>query len=188
MKHLSFFLVFISLAACSSKKPDKKPVVYPNNSPEVSTTNPKDTSIVAKEIASEQRSNLVTEIKFALGRTEISETQKQKISELYEKAKNTGELKEVQLITWADKEFPAKDKKDLPRSQQNLVNERNDHLEELIEGLDNDLNVTKISMAERAGALAKFTASKESQVKESLDNREAAGKISESMIIFILEN
>lgn len=181
------FLSVLALSACASKKPEKKAIIYPNNSPEVSTTNPKDTSVTAKEIASEQGSNLVTEVKFARGQTEISETNKFKIEKLYEKAKKRGEVEEVQLITWADQEFPQKGK-DLKRSQKNLVNERNDHLKDLILSLDADLEIKKISMAERANALEEFTASKESQVKESLKHREAAGKVSEAMIVFILKN
>lgn len=188
MKLIPISIFLLALSACSSKKPEKKPVVYPNESPEVSTTKPKDTSIVAKEVASEQGTNLVTEVKFSKGKTEVSPDCRNKIKQLYHKALDKGTVAEVQLITWGDKEYPVKDKSDLARSQQDLVNERNDHLQEVIEKLDEDLVVNKISMAERASTMEKFTASKESQVKESLDHKEAAGKISEAMVIFILED
>lgn len=185
---LTLFLTLFSLLGCSSKEPEKKPVVYPNNSPEVSTTNPKETSIVAKEVASEQGSNLVTEVKFTKGKAKVSADDQTKIKMLYQKAKDKGSIAEVQLITWGDKEYPVKDKSELAQSQQNLVDQRNDQLEEVIGKLDDNLEVNKISMAERATAVEKFTASPESQVKESLDHKGAAGKRSESMVIFILED
>lgn len=188
MKLSILISTLLVLSACASKKPEKKPVVYPSQSPEVSTTNPKDTSIVAKEVASEQGSNFVTEVKFPKGGTDVSPVNRQKIKELYQKAEAKGNIEQVQLITWADNEYPVKDKRDLAQSQKQLVDERNDQLEEVIEKLDDDLEIKKISMAERAGVLEKFTASEESQVKESLDHKEAAGKTSEAMVIFILAN
>jgi hypothetical protein len=188
MKFITLILFLVVLFACSSKKPEKKPIVYPNTAPEVTTTNPKDISIVAKEVASEQGSNLVTEVKFTKGKADVTPNNLNKIKQLYQKAMDKGTVAEVQLITWGDKEYPVKDKSDLARNQQNLVNERNDHLEEVIEKLNGDLEVKKISMAERVSAIERLTASEESQVKESLDHQKAAGKKSEAMVIFILEN
>lgn len=181
-------LCVIALSSCTSKKPEKKPIIYPNESPTVTTTKANPTSVTAKQVASEQGSDLVVELKFQKSKNIIPAADQQRIKTLYGKAVKKGKIKEVQLITWADKDYPSAVKDELAEKQQNLVDKRNDGLEKYILKLDDNLSVKKISMAERAGALAKFTATEEAEVKESLDVRDAPGKAGHAMVIFILEN
>ncbi len=181
------FLTLVASISCTSKKPEKKPIIYPNDSPEVSTTNPKATSIAAKQLATEQGTRFVTEIKFDKNQDIVSAKDQGRIKALYRKAHKQGKVEEVQLITWADKEFPSKDQKELNTTQQELVDERNKSLAQIIERLDKKLDIKKISMAERADALAQFTATDEAQIKDSLEIGDASGRSGEAMIIFILE-
>lgn len=187
MKHLLALGLIIVLSACSSKEPEKKPVVYPEESPEVSTTNPKDTSITAKQVAAGQGSNFVSEFKYKKGQTNLTSAQRSKIKEVYNRAERKGQIDEVQIVTWADQSFPTKNKEELASDQKRLVERRNTSIEKYLSQLDNELDVKKISMAERAGAVARFTASDEAKVKESLDSKDAPDKVSESMVIFILK-
>lgn len=180
-------LSLITVGACSSKKPDKKPVVYPDESPEVSTTIPQKPSISAKQVASQMGSHLVTEFKFTKGTYNLTSANKQKIKELYQKADRKGQIDEVQLITWADREFPTEQRGELADVQQELVDERNKSIEKYLNELDKDLDVNKISMAERAGALDRFIASDEAKVKETMDTKDAPDKVSKSIIIFVME-
>lgn len=187
MKLLSVLSLILLLGACRSKEPEKKPVVYPEESPAVSTTNPKETSITAKQVASGQGSNFVSEFKFSKGQVSLNPVNKQKIKEVYDRADRKGQIKEVQIVTWADQNFPTENKEELASDQQTLVKKRNRSIEKYLSHLDNDLNVKTISMAERAGAVARFTASDEAKIKESLDSKDAPDKVSESMVIFILK-
>ena len=180
-------LGFLLLAACSSKEPAKKPIIYPDESPEVSTTKPKETSVTAKQLATEQGSNFVTEFKFEKGSSTVTKQQQQEIRETYEKAKKLGIVKEAQLVTWTDQEFPVKEKKELDSAQKNLVEKRNENLEKYIKTLDKKVSVKKISMAERASAFERFTSTKEAEVKESLQTQDAPGKTGESIVVFLLK-
>lgn len=187
MKKLTLLIMVALGAACSSKKPQEKPILYPSESPEVTTTNPTNTSVNAKQVAAEQGSNLVTEITFDKKSSDLAATEQIKIQSLYQKTQEFGKIKEVQLITWADKEFPSKDKGELATAQKNLVNKRNKTIEQYIKDLDDDLKVNKISMAKRPSAFAKFVATDEAKVKESLDPKNAPDKAGKSIVIFILK-
>lgn len=189
MKSQNYVLAMslLMLGACAFKKSEKKPIIYPANSPEVTTTNPKETSIIAKQLATEQGSNYVTELKFKKGDATISKADQSKIREIYQKAKKQGKINHAQLITWADQEFPTKEKEELADEQQDLVEKRNESLKKFITNLDKSVKVKKISMAERAGAIAKFTDSAEAEVKESLDVKDAHGRASEAIVIFIMK-
>lgn len=184
---LCLLLSFIIIVSCSSKEAERKPIIYPRESTEVSTTKPKVTSITAKQVASEQGSNFVTEIKFPKKKDIISDQDQMKIKKMYEKAQRVGKIQEVQLIIWADKEFPTKENQKLSKEQQVLVDDRNDSLANLIGQLDKKIKIKKISMAQRASTLEKFTASDEAEVKESLEMSDAPGKMSGAIVIFILD-
>jgi hypothetical protein len=187
MKNTSYALALMVLAACSSKPPEKKPIIYPNEAPEVSTTKPKKTSITAQQVAAEQGTNIVAEVRFKKHHAKLPRPEKDKIKVAFEKAKLKGEIVEVQLITWADQDLPSEKKGELTKKQKELAEKRNDYLEDLVEDLDGDLKIKKIGMAEQAGFLAKFTATEEAQVKETLDPKQAPGKASEAMIVFMLK-
>lgn len=185
----NLILLGLSLAviSCSSKKPEKKPVLYPNKSPEVTTTNPNSTSVTAKQVAAEQGTNFVTEVSFVKGQTTISATDQRKIKFLYQKSHKRGEVEEVQLVTWADKEFPTKDEGKLARGQRKLVDKRNEAIEDYLNKIDDDLDVKKISMAERASFLERFTASEEAEVKKTLDVKGATERTGRAMVIFVMK-
>lgn len=188
MKLLTLLSLMVIFSACSSKEPDKKPVVYPEESSQVSTTSPKEISITAKQVAAEQGSNFVSEFRFKRGETALTEDNRQKLKAVYDRAQRKGQIKEVQIVTWADQNFPTKRKEELASDQKKLVERRNASIEKYLSQLDTDLDVKKISMAERAGALARFTASDEAKIKEGLDSKDAPDKVSESMVIFILKD
>lgn len=187
MKFFSWLSLTILIAACSSKEPEKKPIVYPEESPEVSTTNPEQTSITARQTATGQGSNFVSEFKFKRGQTKLTLANQKTINKVFKRAENKGEIEEVQVVTWADEKFPTQKQKDLSESQQNLVNKRNASIKKHLKKLNHKLEVKTISMAKRADALDRFTASDEAKIKEGLDQQDAPDKVSESMVIFILK-
>ncbi len=188
MKSLLILSVLVAMSACSSKKPEKKPKVYPDEAPEVSATIEKKPSITAKQVASQMGSHFVTEFSFGKSKYNLTAANKNKIKELYQKASRKGQIEEVQLITWADVEFPTQARGELSDVQQKLVDERNKSIEKYLNSLNKDLEVNKISMAERAGAVDRFIASDEAKVKETLDTKDAPDKVSKSIVVFVMED
>ncbi len=186
--YLMSLLCVLALCSCTSKKAEKNPIYYPEESPSVTTTKANPLSVTAKQTATEEGTTLVTELIFQKGKAGLSSSDQQKIKKLYLEAVKKGKIKEVQLIAWADQELPSEKKKELAKNQKDLVDKRNHSIEKLILQLNSKLKVTKISMAERAGTLSKFMASEDAEVKESLDVKDAPGKTGQAMVIFLLEN
>ncbi len=174
MKNLIYyFTVAAMLGACASKEPEKKAVEYKEKSPQITTTKPVGSSVTTKLLASEQGTDLYTEIDFMKGSAKLSQNALQKIKSLQQKAKAKGNIDEVQVITWADKEYPSNQKEELDQSQKDLVEKRNKALEKYF-AQNKDVKFTPISMAERTTALGRLTASEKTKVKESLQEVEIA--------------
>ena len=154
-------------------------------------------SIESKQLASQQESAFVTEVKFIEGQKMIPKTARNKLSELYQKAKNKGEVEGVKLITWGDREYPSVGKSKLSKNQRKLVEDRNDNLEAYLEKFDNRLDFDKFSMAERPDLIARLFSTEDAELKKSLEKAgipdsasavNASGKSSTSIVIFTLKN
>lgn len=160
--------ILLLLSACASKEP-KKEVKYKKEVPQITTTSPKpgpDTTSLM--MASELGTDLVTEIKFAEGSSELGQKAKNKLNKLWEKALKKGEVTKVEFITWADKEYPAEKKEDLNDQQKALADSRNEALRKFFIRKDSDMELVSVSMAERPGFMGRVTASDEVQAKKSL--------------------
>lgn len=182
-------ITIVLLSACTSKLPQKKAVVYKDEAPDINTTKPK-LDVTAKQLANEMGSELVSEVRFREGSSVIASADKKKLRELYRKARaQERQIEEVRVVTWADKEYPEDQKKHLPDWQRKLAAKRNDNLEKALKGMDDDLDVKKISMAEQSSGWKELTEPAAAEVKESMEDLEESktGQASKSIVIFILK-
>lgn len=168
MKLYSLFLVFfLALCACSSKKPQKEPVNYKEKSPQITTTRPIGPTVTAKQLANERGTNLVAEIKYNKGSSQLRDKDKKTLKSLLQKAQNKGQVTQVQLVSWADQELPS-DGKDLNETQKKLANSRNKAIENFLSSFGENIKFIKVSMAESLNLIDRMTASDKSQIKRSL--------------------
>lgn len=194
-KFYGLILLTLIVSSCRSKPPEKQVTKSHPDSPKVTRTEPKAVSLEARQIANEQRSNLVTEIKFDQNSGEVSSDARSKIKKQYQEAADKGDIKEVQVITWGDKEYPSADKGKLAGKQRELVEKRNEALEKYLSELDQDFEVRLVSMAERPSRLKQFFTTENAEIKESLedlsipktDDPGPDSKASRSIVIFILD-
>lgn len=188
-------ILFLALlvAACSSK-PAKDPGANTTGVKKVQES--KAVSMESKQLASEEETNLVTEITFLREKATITKQAQEEIRSLYQKAKARGKIDEVKVITWGDQEYPSVHEKKLSQKQLNLVNKRNDALENYIDELTNGADVETFSMAERPGALNRLFSSEDAEIKKSLETAgipntdttvKVPGKASKSVVIFIMD-
>lgn len=178
---MKWVVLFFLFCACASKPP-KDPGTR--------------VSMESKQLASEEESTFVTEIGFPQEGTNISSSAKQEIRNLYQKAREKGEIDKVKVISWADLEYPSVHEKKLSEDQMKLANSRNETIENYLETFGEDLEVEKISMAERPGKVDELMSSDEVEVKKSLETSglpntdttvKVPGKASQSIVIFILK-
>lgn len=186
------FAVFFFIVTCSSR-PAK------DQSPDSSVGSSADTRSVSSEsqhLASRQETRFVTEVNFPKGKHFVREEAAQDLQRIYQTAHKSGRIDRVQLITWADEEYPGKKKVELSKEQTELVTDRNEALSKILRSQNSKLKVETYSMAQRPLAFKKILPTEENKIETSLessgiphsdDTMRAPGKASKSIVIFIME-
>lgn len=169
LKKILMALVLLFCAACAHKESE------PNHKPEVHKAPPPPTagaSIEAKELAAEEQAPYVTEFKFRKGEKILSAADTSRIKKFLDEAKKHGEITGIQIVSWADKEYPQKPTKHLSLDQVTLAKDRGDTIATAFRGLDKDLKIETLNMADRPSRFAEWFDTKNAQIKSAL---EAAG-------------
>ena len=126
-------------------------------------------SIEAQQVAAEQKADFVGEITFSKKKKSLSPNNQNIIQKLMKDANGRGKIQEIQVITWADAEYPSVNTKKLSNADQRLVKDRNAAIEKYLKTQKGDVKIKTYSMAERANALKDFIGSSESRIKKSLE-------------------
>lgn len=197
MKYILIPTLVLGFAtACSTKKPDDPGKASPPKTPKIVGGTEKGISFDAKQLANEMESNHVSEIRFAKGAAALTADSKKAIINVIAQARKENSFKKAILITWADREMPTEKKEELSDDQIELAKRRNDTLTSFIQGIDRNVNIDRISMAERPGGLKKMIPNEATRIQESLeeagvpetdDKKNGLGKASRSIIIFTRE-
>lgn len=154
------------------------------------------TSIEAKQVAAEQEAHFVTEISFKKGSKQLSETSREKLEHLLEKAQKAAPVDEIKAIAWADEEYPANKKKNLSKGQKELAQDRSKEIERFFEGRNKDLKVETYNMAERPSAFSEFMQTEGARLKDSLETSgiqttdkktSASSKSSKAIVMIVLK-
>ncbi len=168
---MKYLILGFILLGCSSKEPKEKPIIYPEESAEVNTTNPKSPSIVAKQLAAEQGSHFVTELNFDKGSTKLNQDHRKELTRLYKEARQEQDIETIQILSWPDSK-----KSD---EQTGLADKRAKIVKKYLKGLDDEITFIEINMANKED---------ESDLKKSLKIQEAyKDKTSLVMVIFVPE-
>ncbi len=186
--------ILAGLTACTSRPPKANgPSVGPATDKQGRAVERSGTSMESKILASEEQSNLVTEISFSRGKAVVTPEAKRELQELFKKAKSKGATEEIKVVTWGDAEYPSKNDEELSRQQQELVDKRNDALKAYLESLDKEADVNVYSMALRPGMFNNLLTSEDAQIKKSLEasgipttdsKNKTATKASKAIVIF----
>lgn len=185
---MKYLLLSLLAVACSSD-PVKGPKAQAPSAK-------KQVSMESKQLASEQETNLVTEVAFPKAKSNVSAQAQQDLKNLFVKAKKRGKVEEIKVITWGDQEYPSVHDKKLSEQQQDLVKKRNKNIENYLEQIDKTAKIETISMAERPGALEDLFSSDSADIKKSLETAgipntdtsvKVPGKASKSVVIFLMD-
>lgn len=153
-------------------------------------------SMEAKQLAAEEKAPYVAEFAFQKGSTNLSADAKSTLNSLITKAQAAGKIDEIKVVTWGDSEYPSVHTKKLSKTEVDLVQKRNNNIENYIEDVTSGSSVKTISMAERPGAISEFIGSNDAQVKKSLEQAgipttdtsvKTPSKASKSIVIISLE-
>jgi hypothetical protein len=123
-------------------------------------------------VKKQNRSNLLTEVVFGRGSTDLSDDAKQVLRDTLAKVKSEGKtIKDITVISWADKEYPPEHKGQLDPNERRLADDRNATIRDFMIDGGAPTDFKKINMAEQPDALEKLIkTSPNVKVKKSLED------------------
>lgn len=196
MKYILLPALLLGLNTACTTAPKDPGKASPPKSPKIVGGPERGTSFDAKQLANEMESNFVSEVRFKPGTSNLTQEAKNSLASVIQQARKDNSLKRAILITWADKEMPTEKKEELSPEQIELAQKRNDALTSFIQGKEREINIDRISMAERPGGLKKLIPNETARIQESLeeagipesgDKKNGLGKASRSIVIFARE-
>ena len=185
---ISIAMAGFSVVACAHKS-------APYAGEEKSWSQTKEVSQEALYTAEDNNASFVTELEFEKGVAQLSPKARERISRMVSDAETVGQIDDIKVITWADKEYPSANAKKLSKQQRNLASERNAEIKKFLRQNDDKFDVETYNMAERPDALQRFLKTDSARLKKSL---EVAGipttssvglpqKASKSMVLVIMK-
>lgn len=177
------FLVFCLIVTCTFESTGPTVVASGPNRPRLALATISITEVIPEPILVAEFS---TEILFSKGKQSVPSQAKAEIKKMFEQAKKVGRIQSAQIISWADQLRSHKKKSALSSAQLKLVEDRNDNLEAYLEKLDLQMNVRKISMAEKPEVMDELLAKDDRQLKDDLEFTDGA-TASKSIIMFVLK-
>ncbi|WII72581.1 hypothetical protein QJS83_01690 [Bdellovibrio sp. 22V] len=183
----SLCILVMAAVGCTTK--DKK-----DSSASTATSKP---SAQARSVAQEQEASYVAEIDFQKGSSTLSSQAKAKLDETINKAKVSGRIDDVKVVTWADKVMPPGSSSSLSKADRDLADRRNKEIAKYLNDKEGMLDVDTYSMAERPNALSRLLQTDDVKMKKSLEEAGVAktdamgettsNNASKSIIMVIME-
>jgi outer membrane protein OmpA-like peptidoglycan-associated protein len=170
----------ITAVACAHRTADRTPSgdqparVYKNNA----------ANAPLKEIREESGNHVVSTVKFPVGKSELTPQAQAELERAIRLAKNTGDVDDITVAVWSDKQFPAKGES-LPHDQVSLADKRGDAIENYIDKLDDKYDVGHVkivNMAKEPSALSRYFKTDDAKMKQEIASA-SAGRTSAAMII-----
>jgi hypothetical protein len=165
------FLVFF--AGCASSTPDRK----------LTPGTPSKASIEAKQVAAQEHSSHVVELRFGKGATALKPEESKKITTLVEDSRKKGPVRHATLLAWADEEMPSQEGQDLSEAAIGLADRRGKTLEAFFRAHYPKVKTDFVNMAERSGKVAEFLKTEEARIQDSLAEGTATPKASHAIVI-----
>lgn len=115
----------------------------------------------------------VTEINFSKESTELSDSAKSELQALIADANKKGPIKSVQVVAWADQEYPPEGV-GLAQSQIELAEKRAEGIQSYLQKSLNVADVSTVNMAERPSEIQNILKTPEAKTKDALETSGAA--------------
>lgn len=153
-------------------------------------------SAEAKTAASQQGTNSVVEINFAQGSSELTEGNRQALRDMVAKAKASGEVDELKVLAWSDKDYPADKNATLPEGERELASRRATAIQDFVKAELAIDDVDTYNMASRPNMLQEVFNTSDAEMKRmfenagvtSSDGKSVTGKASRAVVMATFED
>lgn len=118
--------------------------------------------------------NTVGEVQFDVGQTDLSDGAKQDLDELKLEAEQAGNIKEIRVIAWADKEYPPQEQKRYTHEDIRLAEARADKIKSYLKTQFHVKSVITYNMAKRPNLFQEMLNTPSAMIKDTLEKSGAA--------------
>ena len=122
--------------------------------------------VAVRTAATEMNAQEYIEIEFPQGSALLSENAKARLMSVVEQAQRDGAIDNIMVFSWADADYPSKNRKTLPRAQRRLAELRSLAISEFLKH-EKNMTTENHNMAIRPSLFARWFNSKDQKVKES---------------------
>lgn len=174
--------------AFSSPRPRAKAAAPPTHDQPKALVTPVDPA--AREVAKEEGASFVTEIEFARGTFTLSPEGRSKLGEAITRASAKRPVAKIQLIVWADEEYPVPHRSPLPRTQIRLADRRAKAINEYLKSRAPRAITDAFNMAERPGVLQTLLPTGDARIKRTLEATQAnsaASYAAKAVVLFLID-
>lgn len=126
-----------------------------------------------KQLADRLGASALAEVSFSANQTALTESEKAELSKLITEAKKKGEIKEVKLLVWPDREYPAPGR-ELSTADVKVVKARIGEIEKYLKDLLYVSSVESYNMAERPNTMEKMFNTSDAKMKKQAEATGAA--------------
>ena len=153
-------------------------------------------SAETKTAANQEGAGEVIEINFAQGSSELTEGNRQALRDMIGKAKTRGEVDEIKVLAWSDKDYPADKNQELPAGDRDLASRRANAIQEFVKAELAVDDVDTYNMAARPNVFQEVFNTSDAEMKRmfqdagvtSADGKSVSGKASRAVVMATLED
>lgn len=127
-----------------------------------------------------------SQIAFEVGKTDLKPEELTELREVVNQAKANGQIDEIKVIAWADREYPAEGTT-APNQQVKLAEERADKIKRYLKKELKVSDVAVYNMAKRPNALQELMNTQTAKVKNTMETTGAAPTSKEDTGVFGLK-
>ena|GEM_PF-1058470 len=116
----------------------------------------------------------VGEVEFDLGKADLTDGAKEDLDELKSEAEQAGDIAEVRVIAWADKEYPPEQQKRYTKDDIKLADQRADKVRTYLREQLKLKSITTFNMAKRPNLFQEMLKTPTAVIKDTLEKSGAA--------------
>jgi len=122
-----------------------------------------------KKLGDRLGATALTEVSFDKKQTTLSDSEKSELAKLINDAKAKGEIREVKILVWSDREYPAKNRK-LTNTDITLAKNRIDQVQQYLKTQLAVTDVDSYNMAETPNAVERMLKTSDAHVKGAAES------------------
>lgn len=153
-------------------------------------------SVEAKQVAAQEQAPVVAEMSFEKGKANLLKTNQNLLIQTLQRAQKSGKIEAVEIVAWADMEYPSVHTKKLPTQQRTLAADRLKTLKDFILQNEPGTTIREYDMSQRPTPLGSVFATSDARVKRALEvsgipNTDSSVKVpskaSKAMVLMIIK-